>query len=328
MIRRAKGFTLVELMIVIVIIGILASLITISFVPVQRKGRDARRKSDLGLFAAGLKLFESDFKLMPNFTFNLGTQGNDTDGDSNSDLGLDSDVPACNNLSQGAVASFVVDQTGATPGALVTEAMITDATPGATKYRLKPGFVAVNHMLICLKYADRLFTDPSFPSGTASNYLYMVNYDYSSYLVSAQLETTTDQDAKSTLFACVSSCNPGATFSVGRYFEGNGINERHLDDDTNSPKNGAVADGATGNAAEGFYAFSANAGNDSDGKYFYQCVKRGDGADILPDDRSSSVYAPTIINSSGQWIANVTDADATKRCQSTPDGNKVAVQAY
>lgn len=42
-----KGFTLMELLIVIAIIGILVSVSTVSYSSAQKKGRDARRHTDL-----------------------------------------------------------------------------------------------------------------------------------------------------------------------------------------------------------------------------------------------------------------------------------------
>ncbi len=51
-----KGFTLVEMLIVIAIIGILASVVLVGLGPVQKKGRDARRISDLREVQTGLEL--------------------------------------------------------------------------------------------------------------------------------------------------------------------------------------------------------------------------------------------------------------------------------
>ena len=45
--RDAKGFTIVELLIVIVVIGILAALVIIQFTNIQARARDTERKSDM-----------------------------------------------------------------------------------------------------------------------------------------------------------------------------------------------------------------------------------------------------------------------------------------
>ncbi len=45
--RGSKGFTIVELLIVIVVIGILAALVIVQFTNVQARARDAERKSDI-----------------------------------------------------------------------------------------------------------------------------------------------------------------------------------------------------------------------------------------------------------------------------------------
>jgi prepilin-type N-terminal cleavage/methylation domain-containing protein len=42
-----KGFTLIEMLIVIAIIGILASIVLVGLGPIQRQARDSRRTSDL-----------------------------------------------------------------------------------------------------------------------------------------------------------------------------------------------------------------------------------------------------------------------------------------
>ena len=44
---RKSGFTLIEMLIVVAVIGILAGTVLVSFGPVQRQARDARRLADL-----------------------------------------------------------------------------------------------------------------------------------------------------------------------------------------------------------------------------------------------------------------------------------------
>ncbi len=45
--KKNQGFTIVELLIVIVVIGILAALVIVQFTNVQARARDAERKSDI-----------------------------------------------------------------------------------------------------------------------------------------------------------------------------------------------------------------------------------------------------------------------------------------
>jgi prepilin-type N-terminal cleavage/methylation domain-containing protein len=52
-----KGFTLIEMLIVIAIIGILSSIVLVGLGPVQRRGRDARRQSDLRGAQNALELY-------------------------------------------------------------------------------------------------------------------------------------------------------------------------------------------------------------------------------------------------------------------------------
>lgn len=60
-----KGFTIVELLIVIVVIAILAAVSTIAYTNVQAKARDAQRKSDIQTIAKALELYYMDHGQYP-----------------------------------------------------------------------------------------------------------------------------------------------------------------------------------------------------------------------------------------------------------------------
>ncbi|MBI4094456.1 MAG: type II secretion system protein [Candidatus Liptonbacteria bacterium] len=55
--KRASGFTLIEILIVVAVIGILASVVLVGLGPVQRQGRDTRRIADLRSVQTALELF-------------------------------------------------------------------------------------------------------------------------------------------------------------------------------------------------------------------------------------------------------------------------------
>lgn len=60
-----SAFTLIELMIVIAILGVLATLISGNFITSLKKGRDARRKTDLEQIQRALEMYYEDNKAYP-----------------------------------------------------------------------------------------------------------------------------------------------------------------------------------------------------------------------------------------------------------------------
>jgi prepilin-type N-terminal cleavage/methylation domain-containing protein len=57
---RARGFTLVELMIVVSILGIMASIAAPKFASMLRKAQEGAAKGNLGMLRSGLRIYYSD----------------------------------------------------------------------------------------------------------------------------------------------------------------------------------------------------------------------------------------------------------------------------
>lgn len=57
---KRRGFTIVELLIVIVVIAILAAISVAVYTGVQQRARDSQRKSDVAAIVKALKLYEVD----------------------------------------------------------------------------------------------------------------------------------------------------------------------------------------------------------------------------------------------------------------------------
>lgn len=77
----SKGFTLVELLVVLAIIGVLSTLLTANFVGVRQRGRDAQRKSDLRQMQSALQFYHTDQSNYP-FANQNNTLGNCNNGTS------------------------------------------------------------------------------------------------------------------------------------------------------------------------------------------------------------------------------------------------------
>jgi prepilin-type N-terminal cleavage/methylation domain-containing protein len=71
--KTSKGFTIVELLIVIVVIGILAALVLNSFRGVQERARDTKRRTDVNAQASQLEVYYTDNGGYPVFTGQINT---------------------------------------------------------------------------------------------------------------------------------------------------------------------------------------------------------------------------------------------------------------
>ncbi|OGL25664.1 hypothetical protein A3E49_01260 [Candidatus Saccharibacteria bacterium RIFCSPHIGHO2_12_FULL_49_19] len=88
--RNNRGFTIVELLIVIVVIGILAALVIVTYTGIQQRARDTERKTDINAIHGQVEAYYAQNGSYPG----LGTQGsndgiNDSTWRSNNMKGLD-----------------------------------------------------------------------------------------------------------------------------------------------------------------------------------------------------------------------------------------------
>lgn len=58
--NKSKGFTIVELLIVIVVIGILATLVIVTFTGIQQKARNSQRQTDINAINSHVEAFYAD----------------------------------------------------------------------------------------------------------------------------------------------------------------------------------------------------------------------------------------------------------------------------
>ena len=64
--RLSRGFTLIELLVVIAIIGVLASIVLASLDSTRKKGRDAKRLSDVKQLQLALELYYDNYNEFPD----------------------------------------------------------------------------------------------------------------------------------------------------------------------------------------------------------------------------------------------------------------------
>lgn len=77
-----RGFSLIEILVVVATIGILSLILFLSFSGNLGKSRDAKRKSDIAQLQRALQSYESDFQCYPTSVPNCGetTNGSELEG--------------------------------------------------------------------------------------------------------------------------------------------------------------------------------------------------------------------------------------------------------
>lgn len=63
--QKQKGFTLIEAMVVLLIIGTLAAVVLVQNREIQRRARDAKRVADIGMIQLALELFRDQYGHYP-----------------------------------------------------------------------------------------------------------------------------------------------------------------------------------------------------------------------------------------------------------------------
>ena len=63
---KLKGFTLIEILVVLMILGLLTAVIAINVLPSQERAREDKAKADIRLLEQALELYRLDMISYPN----------------------------------------------------------------------------------------------------------------------------------------------------------------------------------------------------------------------------------------------------------------------
>jgi len=76
--RKVRGFTIIELLVVLAVIAVLSSIAIVRFSSVQASGRDSKRLSDVSQIQKALGLYQIDNRFFPVQTSPIEITGEDS----------------------------------------------------------------------------------------------------------------------------------------------------------------------------------------------------------------------------------------------------------
>lgn len=109
--KTTSGFTIVELLIVIVVIAILAAITIATYNGIQQRARDAIRKQDLAQIAKALKIYSVDNGNLIYTGSGCGANGNGSGWFSASIYSPNLPVASC-LINSGALSKVLIDPSG------------------------------------------------------------------------------------------------------------------------------------------------------------------------------------------------------------------------
>ena len=145
--KHKRGFTIVELLIVLVVIAILAAITIVAYNGIQARGRDARRKTDVANIEKAMEVYYSDHGSYPvpsGLTGSIINNGWYTSGDGSWNL-----------LSSSLVGSSAIDN------------LPVDPTNTTTVSALSAG-----------GYDYAIYVNPGTYCGSTSGQMYLIVYRY------------------------------------------------------------------------------------------------------------------------------------------------------
>ncbi len=126
--RKQEGFTIVELLIVIVVIGILAALVVTTFTGIQQKARDTERQTDIKAIHGQLEAYYAQ-----NGSYPALAEVNDATWRSTNMKGLDTEAL---KDPKGSAATLASSVSSTAYGYTVTPSTCTTAAADCTGYTL------------------------------------------------------------------------------------------------------------------------------------------------------------------------------------------------